>query len=79
MRSLVRHVATPAALRVIAADAGSDDRPLRQVAITGYLEALTRLHILEDQPAWAPHLRSRSILRSAAKRHFVDPSLAVAA
>lgn len=35
--------------------------------------------IVEDQPAWAPHLRSRSILRSAAKRHFVDPSLAVAA
>jgi uncharacterized protein len=79
MRSLARHVATPAALRVIATDAGSDDTPLSHVAITGYLEALTRLHILEDQPAWAPHLRSRSILRSTAKRHFVDPSLAVAA
>ncbi len=35
--------------------------------------------IIEDQPAWAPHLRSRSRLRSAPKRHFVDPSLAVAA
>jgi hypothetical protein len=35
--------------------------------------------IVEDQPAWAPHLRSRYTLRSAAKRHFVDPSLAVAA
>jgi len=34
--------------------------------------------IVEDQPAWAPHLRSRSILRRAPKRHFVDPSLAVA-
>ena len=35
--------------------------------------------IVEDQPAWAPHLRSRSILRNAPRRHFVDPSLAVAA
>jgi predicted AAA+ superfamily ATPase len=35
--------------------------------------------IVEDQPAWAPHLRSRYALRRAAKRHFVDPSLAVAA
>jgi uncharacterized protein len=35
--------------------------------------------ILEDQPAWAPHLRSKSILRNAPKRHLVDPSLAVAA
>jgi hypothetical protein len=35
--------------------------------------------IVEDQPAWAPHLRSRSRLRSIAKRHFVDPFLAVVA
>ncbi|MQA88765.1 MAG: DUF4143 domain-containing protein [Gemmatimonas sp.] len=35
--------------------------------------------VIEDQPAWAPHLRSRSVVRNAAKRHFVDPSLAAAA
>jgi len=35
--------------------------------------------VVEDQPAWAPHLRSRYALRQAVKRHFVDPSLAVAA
>jgi len=35
--------------------------------------------IVENQPAWAPHLRSKSLLRQAPKRHFVDPSLAVAA
>ena len=44
-----------------------------------YLDALDRLMITENQPAWAPHLRSRSVLRTASKRHFVDPSLAVAA
>jgi predicted AAA+ superfamily ATPase len=35
--------------------------------------------IVEDQPAWAPRLRSRHRLRIAPKRHFLDPSLAVAA
>jgi predicted AAA+ superfamily ATPase len=35
--------------------------------------------IVEDQPAWGPHLRSRYPARVTAKRHFVDPSLAVAA
>ena len=35
--------------------------------------------VIEDQPAWAPHLRSRARLRKAPKRHFVDPSLALAA
>ena len=47
--------------------------------VRDYLAALERLMIVENQPAWAPHLRSKSLLRQAAKRHFVDPSLAVAA
>ena len=44
-----------------------------------YLTALERLMVVEDQPPWAAHLRSRSRLRMAPKRHFTDPSLAVAA
>lgn len=35
--------------------------------------------IVESQPAWATHLRSRAVLRKRPVRHFVDPSLAVAA
>ena len=35
--------------------------------------------IVEDLPAWAPHMRSKATLRSSPKRHLVDPSLAVAA
>ena len=44
-----------------------------------YLDALERLMVVEHQPAWRPHLRSRTTLRSTPVRHFVDPSLAVAA
>jgi hypothetical protein len=79
VRSVARNVATPAALRAIAVDAGGADGALEDETVRGYLDALTRLMIIEDQPPWAPHLRSKSILRSASKRHFVDPSLAVAA
>lgn len=35
--------------------------------------------VLEHQPAWRPHLRSKAALRQAPRRHFCDPSLAVAA
>ena len=35
--------------------------------------------MVEEQPAESPKLRSRTRLRAAAVRHFVDPSLAVAA
>jgi len=35
--------------------------------------------VVEDLPTWSPALRSRTVLRAAPTRHFVDPSLAVAA
>ncbi|MEV4646070.1 DUF4143 domain-containing protein [Saccharopolyspora sp. NPDC049357] len=44
-----------------------------------YLDALTRLFLIEEQPAWAPHLRSKVRLRTRPKWHFIDPSLAAAA
>lgn len=79
VRSLARNVATYAAATTLAADTGGADGPLKDDTVREYLAALERLLIVEDQPAWAPRMRSRAALRSAAKRHFVDPSLAVAA
>ncbi|MCP9883329.1 ATP-binding protein [Cyanobium sp. Alchichica 3B3-8F6] len=79
LRSLGRHCATEAKLSTLAADAGGADGPLDERTVTDYLQALERLMVIEDQAAWAPHLRSRARLRKAPKRHFVDPSLALAA
>lgn len=79
LRSLARNVATQAAATTLAADAGGDGGPVDDDTVRDYLAALERLMVVEDQPAWSPHLRSKSILRRAPKRHFVDPSLAVAA
>jgi predicted AAA+ superfamily ATPase len=77
--SLARNVATHTSLRTIAADTGGSDGPLKEETAAAYVSALERLFIIENQPAWEPHLRSKYVLRKAAKRHFVDPSLAVAA
>jgi hypothetical protein len=79
LRSLARNVATHAAATTLAADAGGADGPLKDDTVREYLYALERLMVVEDQPAWAPRLRSKHRLRTAPKRHFVDPSLAVAA
>jgi len=35
--------------------------------------------IVEDLPAWSPHIRSRAMLRQMPKRHFADPSIACGA
>ncbi len=79
VRSLARNVATHAAATTLAADTGGPDGPLKDDTVRECLAALERLMIVEDQPAWSPRMRSRTALRSAVKRHFVDPSLAVAA
>jgi predicted AAA+ superfamily ATPase len=79
LRSLARNVATYAAATTLAGDTAGADGPLKNDTVSDYLDALRTLMIVEDQPAWAPHLRSKYVLRRAAKRHFVDPSLAVAA
>jgi hypothetical protein len=79
LRSLARNTATYAAATTLASDAGGAEVPLHPDTVRDYLGALERLMIVENQPAWAPHLRSKSVLRKAPKRHFVDPSLAAAA
>ena len=44
-----------------------------------YLDALARLMITDNVPAWQPNLRSRTRLRAASIRHLADPALATAA
>ena len=79
LRSLARNVATPAPVRLLQADVNGPDGTMKEETLSAYLDALARLMITEDLPAWAPTLRSRTRLRASAVRHFVDPSLAVAA
>jgi len=79
LRSLARNVSTEASARTLAADTDGSDGTLDPRTVGNYLDALDRVFIVEDQPAWRPQLRSRSRLRQAPKRHFGDPSLAVAA
>ncbi len=79
LESLARNVASLAAATTLAADAGGADGPLDNDTVREYLDVLERLMVVENQPAWSAHLRSTYRLRRAAKRHFVDPSLAVAA
>jgi predicted AAA+ superfamily ATPase len=77
--SLARNTATEASVASLARDTGGDGAAIDVDTVREYLIALERLMVIEDQASWAPHLRSRDIVRKAAKRHFVDPSLAAAA
>jgi hypothetical protein len=79
LASLARNTATYASNNTLAADTYGSDVQVGRHSVSDYLTALERLLVVEEQPAWSPHMLSRARLRQASKRHFVDPSLAVAA
>ena len=79
LRSLARNVATPAATATLASDTGEGVSAIKEHTAAAYLRVLERIMIVENQPAWPTHLRSRSVLRRKPIRHLADPSLAVAA
>ncbi len=79
MRSIARNIGGSALVATIRSDIAGDDESLSPNTIRSYLTALERLFVIEDQPAWSPALRSKTTLRTTAKRHFIDPSIAVAA
>jgi len=77
IRSYARNIATQASIETILNDINSSSK-VSLPTITKYIEALIRLFVIEDLPAWSPALRSKTPLRETPKRHFVDPSLACA-
>jgi predicted AAA+ superfamily ATPase len=80
LRSLARNTASTAETVSIETDIFEKESvTVSRPTIYDYLDALERLMIVENQPAWNTHLRSSALLRKAPKRHFTDVSLAVAA
>ena len=57
----------------------NDDETLADKTVQSYIGALKKIFVIEDRPAWNPNLRSKTAIRSADTRYFVDPSIAVAA
>ncbi|HUF99336.1 MAG TPA: DUF4143 domain-containing protein [Ilumatobacter sp.] len=78
--ALARNVATEAPAAKLAREAElADGNGISAQTARRYLDVLARVGVLEEQPAWRPHLRSAIRQRVSPKWHFVDPSLAAAA
>jgi predicted AAA+ superfamily ATPase len=78
LRSLARNIATMANYQTIKEDIEATDFSISDKTIASYITALRRIFVIEDLPAWAPSLRSKTAIRTSEKRHFVDPSIATA-
>lgn len=79
LRSLARNTATMVDNKTLEQDVKTSEKSnLSRNTISDYLDALSRLMILYEQPAFNPHIRSSASMRKSPKRHLCDTSLAVA-
>jgi predicted AAA+ superfamily ATPase len=81
IRALARNTSTEISVARLSQEAeiGKAGTEVSAQTARKYIDALSRVFVVEEQPAWAPHLRSRIRLRTQPKWHFIDPSLAAAA
>ena len=79
MRSYSRYISSQGKISQMIADLEFADAGPKEYVVRSYLEALKKLFVIEEMPAWNPNLRSKSAIRTTPVRHFVDPSIAVAA
>ena len=78
MRSLSRNISTSATIETIRSDIAESEEAVSVKTISSYLNALRRIYVVEDLPAWSPAMRSKTTIRTSPKRHFCDPSIAAA-
>ena len=77
MKSLARNESTTASLATLQKDMEAKDRiGITTITISSYLDALSRLFLIDNQPPFSSSLRSSVRVRQQEKRHFTDPSLA---
>lgn len=80
MRSYARNQGGQVPNTVIAQDiATNDESPISEETVASYLDALRKIFVVEDMPAWNPNLRSKTAIRSSDTRYYIDPSIAAAA
>lgn len=78
LSSLARNISTEASQATLIRDVEGFEEGITAPTVASYLNALERIFVVENLPAWSPALRSKTTLRTAAKRHFTDPSIATA-
>ena len=80
MRSYARNIGTQASNETIKEDMiKNDTNSLDSDTVYSYINALKKIFVVEESPAWNPNLRSKIATRTSETRYFVDPSIGVAA
>lgn len=79
LRAYARNISIAATIQTLIDDCTNDSSSFDKETFYKYLTALNYLHVIEELHAWNPNVRSKTAIRTKETRHFVDPSIAVAA
>ena len=80
LRSYARNTGSATSFSKMSEDIRENDNAsITYETVSDYVDALKKLFVLEDMPAWNPNLRSKSAIQSSDTRYFIDPSIATAA
>jgi hypothetical protein len=80
LRSYARHQGRDVSFKKIGEDIRENDNlTFSYETVSDYINALKKLFVIEDMPAWNPNLRSRAAIQSSDTRFFTDPSIAASA
>lgn len=79
MKSYARNIGTSSSISTLKNDMMyNDSTSLDSDTIFSYINALKKLFVIEEAPAWNPNLRSKTAIRSSYTKYFIDPSIATA-
>ena len=80
MRSYARSQGGQVSNAALKADMiANDTESLDEDTVLSYVNALKKIFVVEDMPAWNPNLRSKTAIRTSDTRYYIDPSIATAA
>lgn len=80
MKSYARNQGSQASKEVLASDClPNEEKAVSRITITSYLDALSKIFVIEEMTAWNPNLRLKTAIRTSNTRYYSDPSIAAAA
>ena len=79
MKSYARNQGSQTTYTVLRDDiAANDSELITDDTVYAYTNALRKIFVIEDMPAWNPNLRSKTAIRTSDTRYFIDSSIATA-
>lgn len=78
LKAYSRNISTLTSNKTILNDIITNYEDISETTYYSYIDALTRLFVIDNVPSWSPNIRSKTSIRSVYKKEFIDPSIAVA-